>query len=175
MLGQEGAPGLPVDVVRVAHPVRGVAHVVGGAEDGVDGATRHRLGRETHVDGRRPGALDVVADGGPGARTQHQHDRAEAGGERVGGHEVDDGLAVRADRSQWLHASVALGPAGSQDDERGARPARPVAHAFQRKTALAQVIPPPKPVSRRLSPSWMRPSPMASYSASGMEADEVLP
>ena len=40
---------------------------------------------------------------------------------------------------------------------RQARRVRRSAHALQRRTALAQVIPPPNPVSRRLSPSCTRP------------------
>ena len=93
----------------------------------------------------------------------------------VAGHQVDDRLALRADRRQRLAAAVALGPPGGQDDEGRVRAAPPVAHALQRRTALAQVMPPPKPVSRRWSPSCTRPCSMASWRARGMEADEVLP
>ena len=45
----------------------------------------------------------------------------------------------------------------------------------QRSTALAAVMPAPKPTSRTRSPSLMRPSSSASTSASGIDADEVLP
>ena len=95
--------------------------------------------------------------------------------ERVGGDQVDHRLAVRADGRQRLAAAVPLGPPGGEDDKREPAPARSAAHALQRKTALAQVIPPPNPVSSRLSPSCTRPSSSTSCRARGMEADEVLP
>ena len=78
---------------------------------------------ETHVDRVGPGLLDVVADGGTGTRSEDEHDRVEAGGQRVGGHQVDHRLAVRADGSQGLAAAVAPGSARGEDDERKARPA----------------------------------------------------
>ena len=173
--GQQRAPGAPVDVVGVAHAVGRVAHVVRGAQHGVDGAERRRLGGEAHVDRAGPGVLHVVADGGTGARAQHQDDGLEPGRQRIGGHQVDHRLAVRPDGRQGLAAAVSPGPARRQDDQRQTRPARRRAHSLQRKTALAQVMPPPNPVSNRLSPSCTRPWEMASWRARGMEAEEVFP
>src|SRR4029078_6931583 len=45
----------------------------------------------------------------------------------------------------------------------------------QRITAEPQVSPAPMPVIRIVSPLWTRPVETASASASGIEADEVLP
>ena len=176
-MGRQLGAGLPaVDVVGVAHAVGGVAHVVGRAQDGVHGAQRCGLGGEAHVDGPGPGVLDVVADGRTGARAEDQDDGAEPGREGVGGHQVDDGLAVGAHGRQRLAAAVPPGPPGRQDHQRRVRPAAVLAHALQRKTALAQVMPPPNPVRRRWSPSLTRPCLDGRRSrASGMEADEVLP
>ena len=74
---------------------------------------------------------------------------------------LDDRFAAGPDRRQRLAAAIAPGPPRRQDDQRQVRPACTSAHA-QRKTALAQVMPPPNPVSRRWSPSWTRSAPMAS-------------
>ncbi len=94
--------------------------------------------------------------------------------------------ASEATRSMTASPWGPTGASGLQPPYRLARPAarmtsagsargRLLAHVLQRKTALAQVMPPPKPVRRRWSPSWTRPASMASLRASGMEADEVLP
>ena len=165
-----------VDVVGVAHAVGAVADVLGGAQDGVHGAERRRLDGEAHVDRVRPRVLDVVADGRAGARPEDQDDGAEA---RRPARRRPPG------RSRPRRGGP---PAPAACSRRTAGPARPPgspapgpprrassAHALQRKTALAQVMPPPNPVSRRWSPSWTRPVSMESYRASGMEADEVLP
>ena len=48
-------------------------------------------------------------------------------------------------------------------------------HPPQRSTALAQVMPPPNPVSRTWWPARSRPVSRASARARGMDADEVLP
>src|SRR5262249_7011970 len=45
----------------------------------------------------------------------------------------------------------------------------------QRSTALAAVMPAPKPTKRTRSPSSIRPASRASASASGMDADDVFP
>ena len=50
-----------------------------------------------------------------------------------------------------------------------------IAVPVQRITAEPQVRPAPMPVISTVSPSWTRPVATASASASGIEADEVLP
>ena len=164
-----------VDVVGVAHAVWRVADVFGRTQDRVDGSERLGLRGEAHVDGVGPDVFHVIADGRTGARAEYQDDGAEPRRYRVGGHQVDDGLTVGAHGRQRLAAAVSTGPPRGKDDERRWGAVVPHAHALQRKTALAQVIPPPKPVRRRLSPSLTRPVSRASYRARGMEAEEVLP
>ena len=174
MRGQECAGGPPVDVVGVSHTVGRVADVVRSAQNGVDRAERSVLEGEADVDVRGPGVLDVVADrrtvAGPSTSTIVPKPAARAS------------LATRSmtasprgpDWRQRFDASVAAGSTGRQDDE-GRAGRRCGAHGPQRRTALAHVMPPPKPVRRRLSPSWTRSLLIASCRASGMEADEVLP
>ena len=68
----------------------------------------------------------------------------------------------------------AAGPAGDEDDVRLTRLVG-VAPPPQRSTALAAVMPAPKPTSSTRSPSSTRPASSASARASGIEADDVLP
>ena len=102
----------------MATPKRRRIEVGGGAQRGVDGAVRRLLGGEADVDGAGPGLLDVVADGRAGARAEDEDERAEAGGQRVAGQQVDDGFAGGPDGGQRLHAAVATGPPGGQHDQR---------------------------------------------------------
>ena len=113
---------------------------------------------------------------GPGARPEHQDDGAEAGGQRVAGHEVDDRLAVWSDRRQGLAAAVALGPSRGQDDQRRARPAR---RLRSRAPAEDGAGPRHAAAEARSGGGGRRRAPgrrsMASCRARGMEAEEVLP
>ena len=67
-------------------------------------------------------------------------------------------------------AADAARPAGDERDPFGGH--APVPH---RISALAHVIPAPKPEHSTRSPSRTRPSSTASNSASGIDADDVLP
>ena len=95
---------------------------------------------------------------------------------RVADQQVEDGLAVRPDGREGLAAAVAPGQTGGQYDERAqAGHALLGRHPPHWNTALAHVMPPPKPVSSTWWPAWSRSVSRASASARGMEADEVLP
>ena len=177
VVGQHGQGRDPVDVVGVDDGEGAVTHEAPGALDGVDGAQRNGLEGRGHGNRRGPGLADVIADGRSGGRPQDEDDRAEAGPDGVAGVQVDDGLSVDTDGSQRFAAAVAPGHPGGHHHEdgpaggtvtRGSQPPH-------RKTALAQVIPPPKPDMRTRAPGWRSPVSRASARASGTEADEVFP
>ena len=97
-------------------------------------------------------------------------------------------VAVTADRPRILTVGGEPARAGETDSPRssGDENDPPVSvrrgHAScsrasvdQRTTALAAVIPAPNPTKRTRSPSDTLPSSSASASASGIEADDVLP
>ena len=170
---QPERPG-PVEVVGVGDAVGGVGgELAPGRGNGVHRPARPRLLGEADGERLGPHPVHVVADVGARARAQHQDDRREPGFDGVAGHEVDDRLAARADRRQRLAAAVAAGLAGRQDDQTPVP--KWLAHPPQRRTALAQVIPPPNPLSKSRSPALTRPVCSASSRARGMEADDVLP
>ena len=152
--------GLAVEVVGVGDAER-VGRLAGRRRPhstACDGAVRALLDGEADVDRARPRPLDVVADGRTGRRPDDQDDRAEAGGE-----------ASLASRSMTASPPARRGPGACsrRSGGPGRRPARPGpvtgvvgsgSRSPQRRTALAQVMPPPKPVSSRWSPSATRPS-----------------
>ena len=151
-----GAPVLIGDVARVdlvPDERRGIADLDG----------------EGDVELRWPRGPDVRFDLRPGIGVDHQDDRAESRGDGVRDQQVHHGLVLRSDGGEGLDAAEAPSTARGKDDER--RTAQP-GHL---STALAQVIPAPKPVSRSRSPSLTRPFSRASTRARGMDADEVLP
>ena len=133
------------------------------------GAERSLLNAEPHLNRARPRLGDMGLDQRSAVGVHHEDDAPEAGGDGIAGQQVDDGLTVGTDGGEWLHATEAPGPPCGEDDQRGP------AHRDHRSTALAQVIPAPKPVSSMVSPFETRPESMASTSASGIDADEVLP
>ena len=171
--GQQSHGRLAVDVVGVGHGEAPIgAHRLAGGQHGVDGAEGKSLLGEVHLHPIGPALLDVVADGRTGLGVEDQHHLAEADGHGVAHQQVDDGLAVGADGGQGLAPSVPAGHAGGQHHQgRG----HDGAHPPQRSTALAQVMPPPNPVSRTWWPVSNRPVSRASTRAKGMDADEVLP
>ena len=106
---------------------------------------------------------------GSGLGVDHDDDARELGGECVGGDEVEDGFAVWADGGEGLQSAEAAGTTRREDDEGGG------GHAFQRSTADAHVMPAPNPVSSTRSPCASRPVRLASSTASGIDALDVLP
>ena len=174
--GSRSAGG-SVEVVGVGDPEPGpTSSSPPGREHGVDGAPGAVLDREAHVD--RGGQSRVRRGRGwivSGVGADHHHDGREPG---------VDGVARRPGR-RWPRRPARRGRAASAR-RRSAWPARPpgrpgrapssgAGHAPQRRTALAQLMPPPKPVSRRRSPSRTRPLWTTSSRARGIDAEEVLP
>ena len=149
-----GAPGRPRRRGRRRWPRRSGALGAGGrlgGQHGVDRAERALLEGEADVDRGGPAVLDVVADGRSGGRADDQ----------------DDGRRSRPPGRRWPagrsppRPPARPGPGACSRRSAGParRPGRPGparrrgrVHPPQRRTALAQVIPPPKPVSSRWSP-----------------------
>ncbi len=156
MRPQDAESGGSVEVVGV-----GDAEGTGALDLGprrqhcVDRAPRDGLQGEPDVDCAGPVPLDVVPDRLAGLVPDDEHNRCEPRRERVAGHEVDDGLAPRSDRGQGLQSPVTDCSPGRQDHQDRAGAA--CGHAPQRRTALAQLMPPPKPVSNSRSPLFTRP------------------
>jgi hypothetical protein len=112
----------------------------------------------------------VLFDLGAGVGIDDDDDVVESRGVGVRGEQVDDGLAVLADRGELLHAAVTAGPAGGEDDEGWS-----LTHHDHLTIAEAHVIPAPKPVINAYSPALTRPFSRASWKARGIEELEVLP
>ena len=59
----------------------------------------------------------MLFDHRTGIGVDHDDDVVEARGVRIRGEEVDDALAVLADRGELLHPAVTTGASSGEDDE----------------------------------------------------------
>lgn len=89
---------------------------------------------------------------------------------------ISDGKSTETD-SENCCGSAAIGQAVSPSQHGLGAGGRSASRSdgYHRRSAVAQVNPAPKPLSRITSPRFTRPSRTDSFRARGMLADEVLP